>query len=147
HLKRLQAQLESWRHSSDGRETLEAPVLRFETCLGSRVTAQRTTLILESRVDALYRDEDAGMCLFPFDARHFGPFNPQGNGPWKKLGKPHRLYSGYLRWLLVNACLEMPCRWTAIFEDRRLEFPALERAEARRRLDDWLAVWWRAWQE
>lgn len=152
-LKRLQTQLESWRQRIGDGEALAPALLRYE--IDGR--GECPALTLESRVDGLYlesnsreknsREKDGSLSLVMLETSHFGHFRPEVEGPWKKLGKPHRLYPGYLRWLLANACLEMPCRWTAIFEDRWLEFPALERAEARRRLDDWLAAWWRAWCE
>lgn len=168
-LRRLQTQLESWHRRVDGAEPLTPPMLRFAI----DATTDCPALALEARVDGLYLDTSDGrdksdnrdknddgdrnddgektgsLGLVTLETSHFGHFKPDGkgsgDGPWKKLGKPHRLYAGYVRWLLVNASGESPCRWTAIFEDRWLEFPALERAQARASLGHWLRTWWRAW--
>lgn len=154
-LKRLQAQLVSWHRRIDGAEPIAPPLLRFTLASdddnGSDIDNhdELLPLALESRVDGLYREDDGSLSLVTLETSHFGHFSPEGqsagNGPWKKLGKPHRLFAGYARWLLVNACAESPCRWTAIFEDRWLEFPALAPSEARASLAHWLQRWWQAW--
>jgi exodeoxyribonuclease V gamma subunit len=144
-LKRLQIQLESWHRRIADSEPLSPPMLRFSI----DDTDDCPALALESRADGLYREQDGSLSLVTLEVSHFGHFDSQGqnagNGPWKKLGKPHRLFSGYGRWLLANAGSESPCRWTAIFEDRWLEFPALTPLEARESLETWLRAWWRAW--
>jgi len=146
-LKRLQTQLESWHRRIENAEPVTPSMLRFAI----EATVDCPALALEARVDGLYRDKNDGhekngsLSLVTLETSHFGHFKPDGDGPWKQLGKPHRLFSGYGRWLLANASAETPCRWTAIFEDRWLEFPALDRAEARASLDHWLRTWWRAW--
>ncbi|OLO03915.1 exodeoxyribonuclease V subunit gamma [Salinicola socius] len=144
-LKRLQTQLESWHRRIDSAEPLTPPMLR----LAIEETPDCPALALEARVDGLYREADDSLSLVTLETSHFGHFKPEGQnsgeGPWKKLGKPHRLFAGYARWLLANASADAPCRWTAIFEDRWLEFPALERAEAQASLGHWLRTWWRAW--
>jgi len=144
-LKRLQTQLASWHRRIADSEPIAPPMLRFSI----NDTGDCPALALESRVDGLHREWDGSLSLVTLEVSHFGHFDSQGqnagNGPWKKLGKPHRLFSGYARWLLANAGNESPCRWTAIFEDRWLEFPALTPLEARASLETWLRAWWRAW--
>ncbi|WP_187775880.1 exodeoxyribonuclease V subunit gamma [Salinicola corii] len=140
-LKRLETQLGTWRRLTATASEREPPLLRFETAAANGAPP----LALEGRVDGLFVDEQGGWRLMTLETSHFGHFKPEGDGPWKKLGKPHRLHAGYLRWLLLNGAGEASCHWTAIFEDRCLDFPPLERLEARRRLAAWLASWWRAW--
>ncbi|MDH4573705.1 hypothetical protein CUR86_15575 [Salinicola acroporae] len=140
-LKRLETQLETWRRLTATASEREPPLLRFDATATDGVPP----LALEARVEGLFTDEQGGWQLLTLETSHFGHFKPEGDGPWKKLGKPHRLHAGYLRWLLVNAAGESSCHWTAIFEDRCLDFPPLERLDARRRLTAWLASWWRAW--
>ncbi|WFF40030.1 exodeoxyribonuclease V subunit gamma [Salinicola endophyticus] len=139
-LKRLSAQLASWRGLT-ATFTAGAPTrLHFVAPAAGTTPA----LALEARLDELYLG-DEGAELVTLETSHFGHFRPEGEGPWKKLGKPHRLHAGYLRWLLANAAGEHATAWSALFEDRVLRFPPLERALARETLAAWLACWWRAW--
>ncbi|WP_110686974.1 exodeoxyribonuclease V subunit gamma [Salinicola aestuarinus] len=153
-LKRLETQLQSFRELSAALMPCEPTVLRFS----APPTPQAPPLTLESRIDGLFQEGaaaagEATRVLITLETSHFGHFQTgrsdkgaESAGPWKKLGKPHRLYAGYLRWLLANAAGETPCRWTALFEDRWLEFPALGRVEARATLSGWLERWWRAFR-
>ncbi|WP_110668111.1 exodeoxyribonuclease V subunit gamma [Salinicola halophilus] len=153
-LKRLETQLASFRDLTADLDPCEPTVLRFM----APATAKTPALTLESRIDGLFQDGtteqgDATFALVTLETSHFGHFQTgqrgqerESAGPWKKLGKPHRLYSGYCRWLLVNAAGEAPCRWTALFEDRWLEFPALGRQAARASLANWLGRWWEAYR-
>ncbi|WIX34063.1 exodeoxyribonuclease V subunit gamma [Salinicola sp. JS01] len=139
-LKRLSAQLASWRGLTATLTAAEPTLVHFAAPAAGTAPA----LALEARLDELYLG-DEGAELITLETSHFGHFRPEGDGPWKKLGKPHRLHAGYLRWLLANAGGEHATAWSALFEDRVLRFPPLERALARETLAAWLACWWRAW--
>ena len=147
-LKRLEQQLTSWRDQlgdaiSLPPRTLEVPLVVHDTA-GVRQRVTLTTRLTSCQ--QLPDDADGeSHLLATLEATHFGTLKEGKEGRYKRLGKPHRLLSGYLDWLMANARPGLGktiseatdtrsggYQWLAVFEDRWLLFPALriEQAEA-----------------
>ena len=140
-LARLSRQVESWRRDVAACTAASPFLARFQ--------GGASALTLEARLDDVFaapEDGAAPWCLMTLEPGHYGHLKVEGTGPHRHVGKVHRLYGGYLRWLLANATLEAPCSWTAVFEDRCLSLPGMAAATARQQLATWLDAWARAYR-
>ncbi|MCI0593945.1 hypothetical protein, partial [Chromohalobacter sp.] len=141
-LARLSRQVESWRREVAECVASPPPLVRHGD-------GHDKALTLEARLDGLFAapaEATAPWRLVTLEPGHYGHLKVEGEGPYRHVGKLHRLYAGYLRWLLANATLEAACAWTAIFEDRCLLLPGLDKASAAGELDGLLAAWARAYR-
>ncbi|MDV6319550.1 exodeoxyribonuclease V subunit gamma [Chromohalobacter sp. HP20-39] len=145
-LARLSRQVESWRREVAECVASTPPLVRY---VAVHEALDDKALTLEARLDGLFAAPEEALApwrLVTLEPGHYGHLKVEGEGPYRHVGKLHRLYAGYLRWLLANATLEASCAWTAIFEDRCLSLPGLDKASAAGELDGLLAAWARAYR-
>lgn len=161
-LKRLEQQLASWRDqlgdaTSLPPRTLEVPLVIHDAAgEGQRVTL---TTRLTSRYQMADDGEGESRLLATLEATHFGTLKEGSKGRYKRLGKPHRLLSGYLDWLMANARPGLGdtvdkgtaprnggYQWLALFEDRWLLFPTLRIEQAEDALRHLVGGYAQGWQ-